>query len=325
MSQGLGYPNIAVGHARPPFFNMIDQGVVNESVFSFWLNRNHPEGAGGELVLGGMDPSHYTGEHAWCGFSASSGSETGSRLMFFWSLELDLRQRLYSLTLSQGAWVDHGWGFFLEGQFHRVCPPKKQTWASIPAGKPKQNAAQLRAEAGAGAQGFVSAHSSCSHARLSSHASPVSKLIVCRSMVIHTNFFPAHSSCSNSCSACMLPPVSKLIVCRSKVTRQGYWQFALDDIKVPGAGGVCAGGCQAIADSGTSLLVGPVLEIAAINQAIGASGIFPAECRAFVKEYVPQILHALQILPPDQARPSCLSVSRLLSWSPKIMGRSQPS
>ena len=35
-------------------------------------------------------------------------------------------------------------------------------------------------------------------------------------------------------------------------------------------------------------------------QAIGASGIFPAECKAFVKEYVPQILHALQILPPDQ-------------------------
>lgn len=65
--QGLGYPNIAVGHARPPFFNMIDQGVVNEPLFSFWLNRNHPEGAGGELVLGGMDSAHYTGEHAWCG------------------------------------------------------------------------------------------------------------------------------------------------------------------------------------------------------------------------------------------------------------------
>ena len=63
--QGLGYPNIAVGHARPPFFNMIDQGVVADPVFSFWLNRNHPEGAGGELVLGGSDPAHYKGEHAW--------------------------------------------------------------------------------------------------------------------------------------------------------------------------------------------------------------------------------------------------------------------
>ena len=154
----------------------------------------------------------------------------------------------------------------------------------------REDAAQLRAEAGAGAQD-LSAHSTCSHARLSSHATQV----------------------------------SKLIVCRSKVTRQGYWQFALDDIKVPGAGGVCAGGCQAIADSGTSLLVGPVLEIAAINQAIGASGIFPAECRAFVQEYVPQILHALQILPPDQARPSCLAVSRLLSWPANTSAGSPPS
>ena len=40
-------------------------------------------------------------------------------------------------------------------------------------------------------------------------------------------------------------------------------------------------------------------------QAIGAQGIFPAECREFVKEYVPQILHALEILPPDQVLSLC--------------------
>lgn len=45
---------------------MVDQGLVPEPVFSFWLNRNDPSGPGGELVLGGVDPSHYTGEHLWC-------------------------------------------------------------------------------------------------------------------------------------------------------------------------------------------------------------------------------------------------------------------
>ena len=49
---------------------------------------------------------------------------------------------------------------------------------------------------------------------------------------------------------------------------------------------------------------GATMEASALRdvcmQAIGAQGIFPAECRAFVKEYVPQILHALEILPPDQ-------------------------
>lgn len=63
--QGLGWPQIAVGRATPVFQNMIEQGVVKDPVFSFWLNRNDPEGQGGELVLGGMDPDHYVGKHAW--------------------------------------------------------------------------------------------------------------------------------------------------------------------------------------------------------------------------------------------------------------------
>lgn len=63
--QGLGWPQIAVGGATPVFQNMIEQKVVKEPVFSFWLNRNDPEGAGGELVFGGMDPAHYVGGHAW--------------------------------------------------------------------------------------------------------------------------------------------------------------------------------------------------------------------------------------------------------------------
>lgn len=55
-------------------------------------------------------------------------------------------------------------------------------------------------------------------------------------------------------------------LCRSNVTREGYWQFKMDGLKVPGTKAPCKGGCQAIADSGTSLLVGPVDEIAEINK-----------------------------------------------------------
>lgn len=55
------------------------------------------------------------------------------------------------------------------------------------------------------------------------------------------------------------------IPCRAPVSKKGYWQFKLDGIKV-GGDDVCSGGCNAIADTGTSLLVGPSEEVARINQ-----------------------------------------------------------
>lgn len=41
------------------------QGLLAEPVFSFWLNRDPDSKEGGELVLGGVDPSHFIGEHTW--------------------------------------------------------------------------------------------------------------------------------------------------------------------------------------------------------------------------------------------------------------------
>lgn len=46
-------------------YNMVNQGLINEPVFSFWFNRNADEEEGGEIVFGGMDPDHYKGEHTY--------------------------------------------------------------------------------------------------------------------------------------------------------------------------------------------------------------------------------------------------------------------
>ncbi|XP_020597158.1 phytepsin-like, partial [Phalaenopsis equestris] len=46
-------------------YNMIDQGLIRDPVFSFWFNRNSNDGDGGEVVFGGSDPNHYEGEHTY--------------------------------------------------------------------------------------------------------------------------------------------------------------------------------------------------------------------------------------------------------------------
>jgi cathepsin D len=68
-----------------------------------------------------------------------------------------------------------------------------------------------------------------------------------------------------------------------EVTRKDYWQFKLDGISF-GTNQYCYGGCQAIADSGTSLLVGPTREIASLNNQIGATplpgGEYILDCKS---------------------------------------------
>jgi len=62
---GMGWPTISVDGVTPVWFNMISQGLVQEQVFAFWLNRNESSNVGGELVLGGYDQNHYTGSITW--------------------------------------------------------------------------------------------------------------------------------------------------------------------------------------------------------------------------------------------------------------------
>ncbi|XBJ20623.1 hypothetical protein VPH35_011418 [Triticum aestivum] len=156
---GLGFKEISVGKAVPVWYNMVEQGLISDPVFSFWLNRHaDDEGEGGEIIFGGMDPKHYVGEHTY-----------------------------------------------------------------VP------------------------------------------------------------------------------------VTQKGYWQFDMGDVLVGGKStGFCAGGCAAIADSGTSLLAGPTAIITEINEKIGAAGVVSQECKTIVSQYGQQILDLL--LAETQPKKICSQV-----------------
>ncbi|XP_051631363.1 cathepsin D-like, partial [Manacus candei] len=62
------------------------------------------------------------------------------------------------------------------------------------------------------------------------------------------------------------------------VSRRSYWQVHMDRLSVgsPGAVGcrdppVCRGGCEAIVDTGTSLITGPKIEVDALIRALGGA------------------------------------------------------
>ncbi|XP_001964250.3 lysosomal aspartic protease [Drosophila ananassae] len=60
---GMAFPSLAADLVTPFFQNLISNGEVEQPVFSFYLRDNGSiVNYGGELILGGSDPSLYSGE-----------------------------------------------------------------------------------------------------------------------------------------------------------------------------------------------------------------------------------------------------------------------
>ena len=88
------------------------------------------------------------------------------------------------------------------------------------------------------------------------------------------------------------------------VSRDGYWQFKMDSLSVQGTS-YCQN-CQAIADTGTSLLAGPTDAIKKLNKQIGATPIAAGEYMVDCKKIssMPNVEIQLNgnkfVLTPDQ-------------------------
>ena len=44
---------------------MVQQGLINQKIFSIWLNHNPNDEYGGEIIFGGIDWRHYKGDHTY--------------------------------------------------------------------------------------------------------------------------------------------------------------------------------------------------------------------------------------------------------------------
>eukprot|EP01120_Amphizonella_sp_Union-15-10_P001140 TRINITY_DN11191_c0_g1_i1.p1 TRINITY_DN11191_c0_g1~~TRINITY_DN11191_c0_g1_i1.p1 ORF type:complete len:401 (+),score=93.23 TRINITY_DN11191_c0_g1_i1:58-1260(+) len=59
---GLAFESISVDQVTPVFYNILSQRLVSQPRFSVWLSKIPSSTfTGGELLIGGVDPKHYTG------------------------------------------------------------------------------------------------------------------------------------------------------------------------------------------------------------------------------------------------------------------------
>ncbi|XP_051477047.1 cathepsin D [Apus apus] len=61
------------------------------------------------------------------------------------------------------------------------------------------------------------------------------------------------------------------------VTRKAYWQIHMDGLDVANGLTLCKGGCEAIVDTGTSLITGPTKEVKELQKAIGAKPLIKGQ------------------------------------------------
>ncbi|XP_024084651.1 cathepsin D-like [Cimex lectularius] len=70
-----------------------------------------------------------------------------------------------------------------------------------------------------------------------------------------------------------------------KLSKKAYWQFNMDKVSLGGSNTTFCNGCQAVADTGISLLIGPTKEVEAINAKVGllSFGSIVVECETVDK------------------------------------------
>merc|ERR1712039_65968 len=98
---GMGWDDISVDHVKTPLRALVDSKKLAANAFAFYLGSG---GANGELVLGGVDPAHYTGD-----FSYVPVIETAPGKYGYWALKMDdAKVGGNSITSVRKAIVDSG-------------------------------------------------------------------------------------------------------------------------------------------------------------------------------------------------------------------------
>ncbi|KAK6199067.1 hypothetical protein LQW54_010126 [Pestalotiopsis sp. IQ-011] len=75
---GMGFDRLSVNGIVPPFYQMVNQGLIDEPVFAFYLSSENGDESS-EVIFGGVDKDHYTGKI----------TEIPLRRKAYWEVDLD--------------------------------------------------------------------------------------------------------------------------------------------------------------------------------------------------------------------------------------------
>jgi len=128
---GLAFPKIAQDGVKPVFDVFMDNGLVDQSVFSFYLDSN-PGSTRSELLIGGVNQDHFTGKFVYQPLSATD----------YWSVNMS-GVKVGSNTISCG------------GVFSKYCQAIVDSGTSFIIGSPNQ-IYKIFAQIGVGRDGTVS-------------------------------------------------------------------------------------------------------------------------------------------------------------------------
>jgi len=84
---GVGFPSLAFGGYTPVFYNLIKQDLLEEEVFTLYINTPGNVTGGFQLIIGGRDPTRFTGNITYVPLTVIN----------FWQVHID------SIRLSTGS------------------------------------------------------------------------------------------------------------------------------------------------------------------------------------------------------------------------------
>ena len=98
---GMGWDDISVDGVETPLRALVNSNNLEKNEFAFYLGTG---GADGELVIGGVDPNHYTGD-----FNTVDVVDTVPGKRGYWALDMDdVKISGSSVTSARKAIVDSG-------------------------------------------------------------------------------------------------------------------------------------------------------------------------------------------------------------------------